>query len=72
MKSVTDVAFNQIVDFIFILDVVITFRTTYINEETGVEVNQPKQIAVKYLMGRPIGNLLHRSILDRFASFAAD
>jgi len=43
--------FNQIVDFIFILDVIISFRTTYINEETGIEVKIPKQIAIQYLKG---------------------
>jgi len=43
---------NQIIDFIFILDVVITFRTTYINEETGIEETRPKQIAIKYLMSK--------------------
>jgi hypothetical protein len=62
-------AFNQIIDFIFILDVVITFRTTYINEETGVEVIQTKQIAIKYLMGKALSNLLYRSFLDRFTCF---
>jgi len=44
--------FNQIVDFIFILDVFISFRTTYINEETGIEVKIPKQIAIQYLKGK--------------------
>lgn len=37
-QSPIEFAANQIIDFIFILDVVFTFRTTYIHSETGVEV----------------------------------
>ncbi|CAI2366862.1 unnamed protein product [Moneuplotes crassus] len=43
---------NQIIDSIFIADLVISFRTTYINEETGIEVNDPKHIAINYIKGR--------------------
>lgn len=46
-----EITINQIVDFIFILDIIITFRTTYINEETGIEVTKPSKIAIEYLKG---------------------
>ena len=44
-------AINQIIDMVFILDVILTFRTTYIHEETGVEVWKPSRIAAHYLKG---------------------
>lgn len=46
-----EIVANQIIDFIFILDIVITFRTTYINEETGIEVTTSSKIAIQYLKG---------------------
>lgn len=45
-------ALNQIVDMIFIIDVFVTFRTTYINEETGIEIYKPTKIAIQYFKGR--------------------
>ena len=45
---------NQIIDFIFVLDVIITFRTTYIHEETGIEVTSPSAIAIQYIKGTNI------------------
>lgn len=43
---------NQIIDLIFIADLILSFRTTYISEETGIEVFDPKMIAIQYLKGR--------------------
>lgn len=52
-SSPLEFALNTVVDVIFILDIVISFRTTYINEETGVEVTNPSQITLQYLKGKP-------------------
>ena len=53
-KSISDNIFNQLINSIFILDVIFSFRTTYINEETGVEVTSGWKIASQYLKGNKI------------------
>ena len=44
--------FNSIIDFIFFLDILVTFRTTYINPSSGDEISEPKEIAKQYLKSR--------------------
>ena len=41
-KSTFDLIFNLIIDFLFLTDVAINFRTSYIIEETGEEVSSDK------------------------------
>ena len=36
-------------DIQFVVDIILNFRTTYINEKTGLEVKQGKVIAKKYI-----------------------
>jgi len=43
--------FNYIIDCFFIIDIVVSFRTTYINERTGAEVKDVKNIYRYYLRG---------------------
>jgi len=43
--------FNFIIDFMFFLDIILNFRTTYHNHGTGEEVITSKQIASNYLRG---------------------
>ena len=43
--------FDWIVDFIFLLDIIITFRTSFINYK-GIEVTNLKEIARSYLKGQ--------------------
>lgn len=43
--------FNSIIDFIFLLDILVTFRTTFISS-SGDEISEPKQIAKEYLKRR--------------------
>lgn len=43
---------NGIIDFIFFLDICISFRTTYLDERTGLEVRQTKLLAISYLKGQ--------------------
>lgn len=42
-------AFDYIIDVIFAIDVVISFRTTYVNSRTGLEVFKWYLIAWNYL-----------------------
>ena len=39
---------DLIIDFLYILDIVVNFRTTYIDESTGYEVRSPRRIAWRY------------------------
>ena len=43
---------NYIVDTIFFIDILVSFRTTYINERTGAEVRDVKLISQYYLRGQ--------------------
>jgi len=44
--------FNAIIDMLFMIDVFINFRTSFINSKTGEEVFNVKIIARNYLKGR--------------------
>jgi hypothetical protein len=37
------------IDFIFLIDIIFNFRTTYVNSLNGLEVLEPKKIAINYL-----------------------
>lgn len=41
-----------IVDISFVLDMIIVFRTTLLDEDTGLEIKDWKIIAIAYLRGR--------------------
>lgn len=41
--------FDWIVDIIFIVDIIVNFRTTYINVKTDTEVTEPSKIAINYV-----------------------
>lgn len=42
--------FGYAVDFLFFLDILVTIRTTYDNEKTGLEVTEGKTIAKRYML----------------------
>ena len=42
---------DAFVDLIFLIDVIITFRTTYLDINIGVEVTETHKIAINYLKG---------------------
>ena len=42
--------FSVFVDFLYFIDIVICFRTTFV-DDSGREINEPRLIAKKYLMG---------------------
>ena len=59
--------FNSSIDFIFILDLLTSFRTTYQHPKTGDEVMDLKMIAVRYFKGRFTIDLLASLPLDFFS-----
>lgn len=42
-------ALNWIIDFLFVIDIFINFRTSFINIYNGEEVMDAKEIAISYL-----------------------
>ena len=56
---------DSIIDFLFFVDIIVNFRTTYYNSRTGDEVIQPKKIAKNYVV-------TGRFFIDLFASIPID
>ena len=54
---------NMVIDFIFGVDIIIAFRTAYI-DDLGNLVNKPSQIAKNYLSGAFLIDLLATLPLD--------
>jgi hypothetical protein len=52
MESALFLIINSIIDFVFLMDIFVNFRTSYINPRTGDEVFEPKKIAKNYVKGR--------------------
>ena len=44
------VGFNFLIDFLFLIDIIVNFRTTFIDKE-GIEVYDPRKIAKRYILG---------------------
>ena len=40
---------ERIIDVLFILDIVLNFRTTYINPKTNIEITTPYKVAKNYI-----------------------
>ena len=60
---------DSIVDLIFLLDIVIKFRTTYLDSKQSVEVREPHKIGKRYLKGTFFIDFISSV---PFASFAGD
>ena len=45
---------ERFIDFVYILDIIFAFRTTYIDSVTGDEITQPKMLAQNYLRGSAV------------------
>ena len=43
---------GYIIDFLFFLDILFTFKTSFINLKNGDEVTNPREIFINYLKGR--------------------
>lgn len=62
-------SFDTVVDLLFMLDVFVNFRTTYISQTTGNEVYNPKMIAKEYFKsGRLVIDVLSSLPLDIFGN----
>ena len=44
-------AINAFVDLIFLIDIIITFRTTFLDPAKSMEETDPHTIAIRYLKG---------------------
>jgi len=51
-KSPLFVFTNSLIDIMFALDMIVSFRTTVIDEKTGGEVKNLKFLAVQYIKGQ--------------------
>ena len=60
---------NTLIDLAFFFDIIISFRTIYINLMTGDENNNPKDIAINYLAGKFTIDLLSTIPFDTLSSF---
>lgn len=58
---------DSLVNLIFIIDVVINFRTTFIHKLTGEEIIEPKKIAVEYIKTRFFIDLVASIPFDKIA-----
>mmetsp|Transcript_7603 Transcript_7603/g.11823 ORF Transcript_7603/g.11823 Transcript_7603/m.11823 type:complete len:97 (+) Transcript_7603:1601-1891(+) len=45
------ITFNYVIDFLFLVDIIINFRTSFHHPATGDETLNSKQIALHYLKG---------------------
>jgi hypothetical protein len=41
--------FENLVDFLFIVDIFLSFRTTFVNSKTNIEIVDTKRIAMNYV-----------------------
>lgn len=58
---------NYFVDVFFILDVVINFRTSFVNTYTGLEITDPKLSAYNYVKTRFVIDLIASTPFDYFS-----
>ena len=59
---------NCFIDGFFAIDIIINFFTTYFHPTTGEEITEKKEIAINYLKGMFILDLLSTIPLDLLAS----
>jgi hypothetical protein len=45
LQTFANAFINHIIDLMFLIDILLNFRTTIINEATGIEIVEPKAIA---------------------------
>ena len=56
--------FLFVVDLFFIMDVILNFRTTFRHTYTNVEITDPKEIAINYIQGQFLFDLVSAVPLD--------
>ena len=70
-KSAENGTLNAIIDFLFLLDIIVVFRTSIIGDN-GQPVTDQKTIAIKYLKGSFTIDLLSTIPLDSMAGIFLD
>ena len=63
--------FNEIIDILFILDIIFNFRTTISDFITGDEISDSKTIALKYLKGQFLIDIIAAIPMDLIMGFTA-
>ena len=64
MNDTTSIV-NSVIDLMFAIDILISFRTTYICPDTGAEITGGWEIARNYIRGRFIFDLLSTIPFDK-------
>lgn len=59
---------NSCIDLVFLLDIIVNFRTTFYDIETGDEVFDSKRTGMKYLKSRFTIDLLSTIPFDNIAA----
>jgi uncharacterized membrane protein len=65
-SNIYDSIFNGIIDFFFIMDVIINFRTSYTNATTGEELTDCKSISLNYIKTRFFIDFIASAPFDYF------
>ena len=68
MKAPGFYVLNSLIDFVFLLDIIVNFRTTFYEIETGDEVFDARRTAKKYLKSRFAIDLISTIPFDNIAS----
>ena len=63
---------NVFIDLAYLMDVVLSFRTSYINQMTGDEITTPREITKNYLLGRFTVDFISVVPFDRIFSMTGD
>ena len=67
MKAPGFYVLNSLIDFVFLLDIIVNFRTTFYDIETGDEVFDSKRTGKRYLKSRFTIDLLSTIPFDNIA-----
>ena len=67
MEGAAFTAFNTCIDFCFFLDVLLTFRTTFYDPNSGDEIFEKKKVVINYLKGRFTIDILSTVPFDNIA-----
>ena len=67
MKLPGFTALNSLIDLVFLMDIIVNFRTTFYDIETGDEVFDSKRTGKVYLKGRFTIDLLSTLPFDNIA-----
>jgi hypothetical protein len=65
-------AINGLIDFFFFLDIVVSFRTTFMDDKLGVEVNDTKRMALVYFKGQFCIDVLATIPFDTIAAAVSE